>query len=79
MSKRRALYKADSVPTVLRYHHADGYLPSDMSAGTAEEIEEELRLTYVTMTRARDFLDITWPGALPKMVLEKGDRQTTGI
>ncbi len=42
-------------------HAADGCLPSDMSTGTAEEIEEELRLTYVAMTRARDFLYITWP------------------
>jgi DNA helicase-2/ATP-dependent DNA helicase PcrA len=42
-------------------HAADGNLPSDMSTGTAEEIEEELRLTYVAMTRARDFLYVLWP------------------
>jgi DNA helicase-2/ATP-dependent DNA helicase PcrA len=40
---------------------ADGYLPSDMSTGTAEEIEEELRVTYVAMTRARDHLYVLWP------------------
>ncbi|HEY88003.1 MAG TPA: ATP-dependent helicase [Dehalococcoidia bacterium] len=42
-------------------HAADGCLPSDMSTGTDEEIEEELRLTYVAMTRARDFLYVLWP------------------
>jgi len=36
-------------------------LPSDMATGSAEEIEEELRLTYVALTRARDHLYVTWP------------------
>ncbi len=42
-------------------HAADGCLPSDMGTGSDEEIEEELRLTYVAMTRARDFLYVSWP------------------
>lgn len=42
-------------------HAADGCLPSDMSTGSDQEIEEELRLTYVAMTRARDFLYVLWP------------------
>jgi len=42
-------------------HASDGCLPSDMSTGTTEEIEEELRLTYVAMTRARDHLYVLWP------------------
>ena len=42
-------------------HASDGNLPADMATGTAEEIEEELRLTYVAMTRARDFLYVLWP------------------
>jgi DNA helicase-2/ATP-dependent DNA helicase PcrA len=42
-------------------HAADGCLPSDMAAGSAEEIEEERRLAYVAMTRARNFLYVTWP------------------
>ncbi len=42
-------------------HAADGFLPSDMSTGTPEEIEEERRLTYVALTRAKDFLYVTWP------------------
>ena len=42
-------------------HASDGCLPSDMAAGSDEEIEEELRLAYVAMTRARNFLYVTWP------------------
>lgn len=42
-------------------HAADGCLPSDMATGSQSEIEEELRLTYVAMTRARDFLYVLWP------------------
>ena len=42
-------------------HAADGCLPSDMATGSEEEIEEELRLAYVAMTRARDKLYVTWP------------------
>jgi DNA helicase-2/ATP-dependent DNA helicase PcrA len=42
-------------------HAADGCLPSDMATGSQEELEEELRLTYVAMTRARDFLYLLWP------------------
>jgi DNA helicase-2/ATP-dependent DNA helicase PcrA len=41
-------------------HAADGVLPSDMSTGEAE-LEEERRLLYVAMTRARDRLVITFP------------------
>jgi DNA helicase II / ATP-dependent DNA helicase PcrA len=42
-------------------HAADGCLPSDLATGDDGEIEEELRLTYVAMTRARDFLYVLWP------------------
>ncbi len=42
-------------------HAADGCLPSDMSTDTAESIEEELRLAYVAMTRARNHLYVAWP------------------
>ncbi|HEV3083857.1 MAG TPA: ATP-dependent helicase, partial [Gemmataceae bacterium] len=41
-------------------HAADGVLPSDMSMGEAE-IEEERRLLYVAMTRARARLYVTFP------------------
>ena len=39
----------------------DGCIPSDMATGSAREIEEERRLLYVAMTRAKDELDIVLP------------------
>jgi DNA helicase-2/ATP-dependent DNA helicase PcrA len=42
-------------------HAADGNIPSDMSTGSEEEIEEERRLFYVALTRARDFLEVCFP------------------
>ncbi len=42
-------------------HASDGCLPSDMATDNDREIEEERRLAYVAMTRARNFLYITWP------------------
>jgi DNA helicase II / ATP-dependent DNA helicase PcrA len=42
-------------------HAADGMIPSDMATGDDEEIEEERRLLYVAMTRARDALHISFP------------------
>ena len=39
----------------------DGCIPSDMATGCAAEIEEERRLLYVAMTRARDQLELTLP------------------
>ena len=42
-------------------HAADGMIPSDMSTGNPDEIEEERRLLYVAMTRARNTLNIFFP------------------
>jgi DNA helicase-2/ATP-dependent DNA helicase PcrA len=42
-------------------HASDGCLPSDMATDNDKQIEEELRLAYVAMTRARNFLYVTWP------------------
>src|SRR3989454_1886872 len=39
----------------------DGCIPSDMATGSTEEIEEERRLLYVAMTRARDHLYLLQP------------------
>jgi DNA helicase-2/ATP-dependent DNA helicase PcrA len=42
-------------------HAADGNLPSDMALTDNEGIEEERRLLYVALTRARDSLTVTYP------------------
>jgi DNA helicase-2/ATP-dependent DNA helicase PcrA len=39
----------------------DGCIPSDMATGTEEEIEEERRLLYVAMTRAKSSLRLVRP------------------
>ncbi|MBS1191286.1 MAG: ATP-dependent helicase [Rhodocyclaceae bacterium] len=39
----------------------DGCLPSDLATGSLDEIEEERRLLYVAMTRAKDHLDLLIP------------------
>ena len=39
----------------------DGCIPSDLATGSSEEIEEERRLLYVAMTRARDTLTLIAP------------------
>jgi DNA helicase-2/ATP-dependent DNA helicase PcrA len=42
----------------------DGCIPSDLSTGRPEEIEEERRLLYVAMTRAREHLHLIHPQRL---------------
>ncbi|MFG0334408.1 MAG: ATP-dependent helicase [Maioricimonas sp. JB049] len=42
-------------------HAADGNIPSDMSTDSPEQIEEERRLFYVALTRAKDWLYVTVP------------------
>jgi len=40
---------------------ADGCVPSDLATGSTEELEEERRLLYVAMTRAKDDLHLLVP------------------
>jgi DNA helicase-2/ATP-dependent DNA helicase PcrA len=42
-------------------HAADGNIPSDLTTGSPEEIDEELRLFYVALSRAKRHLSVTFP------------------
>jgi DNA helicase-2/ATP-dependent DNA helicase PcrA len=42
-------------------HAADGMFPSDLGTGSRDEIEEERRLFYVALTRAREYLYLYAP------------------
>jgi DNA helicase-2/ATP-dependent DNA helicase PcrA len=53
--------KGQEWKSVFVLNAVDGCIPSDLAAGTTEEIEEERRLLYVAMTRARDQLDVIVP------------------
>jgi DNA helicase-2/ATP-dependent DNA helicase PcrA len=53
----------------------DGCIPSDMATGSAEDIEEERRLLYVAMTRAREQLHLVVPNRFfIKQQTQMGDR-----
>ena len=57
----------------------DGCIPSDMATGSPEEIEEERRLLYVAMTRAKDELDLIVPQRFYTFQQTKtGDRHVYG-
>lgn len=53
--------KGQEWKSVFVLNAVDGCIPSDLAAGTSEEIEEERRLLYVAMTRAKDRLSILLP------------------
>jgi len=53
--------KGQEWKSVFVLNAVDGCMPSDLATGSTEEIEEERRLLYVAMTRARDQLDIVAP------------------
>jgi DNA helicase-2/ATP-dependent DNA helicase PcrA len=57
-------------------HAADGNIPSDMATGTAEEVEEERRLFYVALTRAKDFLEVCVPMKYYAKKWATGDRHS---
>jgi DNA helicase-2/ATP-dependent DNA helicase PcrA len=53
--------KGQEWKAVLVLNAVDGCIPSDMATGSTEEIEEERRLLYVAMTRAKDRLALVVP------------------
>ena len=53
--------KGQEWKSVFVLNAVDGCIPSDLATGNADEIEEERRLLYVAMTRARDQLDMIVP------------------
>jgi len=57
-------------------HAADGNIPSDMATGSDDEIEEERRLFYVALTRAKDFLEVCVPMKYYAKKWATGDRHT---
>ncbi|WP_288381960.1 ATP-dependent helicase [uncultured Massilia sp.] len=53
----------------------DGCIPSDMATGNQDDIEEERRLLYVAMTRAREHLQLVLPNRFfIKQQASTGDR-----
>jgi DNA helicase-2/ATP-dependent DNA helicase PcrA len=53
--------KGQEWTSVYLLNTVDGCLPSDLSTGSTPEIEEERRLLYVAMTRAKDQLHLIVP------------------
>ncbi|RXF71997.1 ATP-dependent helicase [Hansschlegelia zhihuaiae] len=53
--------KGQEWKSVFVLNGVDGCMPSDLAVGSSDEIEEERRLLYVAMTRAKDQLSIVLP------------------
>jgi len=53
--------KGQEWKSVFVLNTVDGCIPSDLGVGTSDEIEEERRLLYVAMTRAKDSLNLVVP------------------
>jgi DNA helicase-2/ATP-dependent DNA helicase PcrA len=60
---------------------ADGWIPSDMATETEEQVEEERRLLYVAMTRAKDHLHLSYPSRFYTYGFkhQRGDRNMYAI
>ena len=53
--------KGQEWKSVFLLNTVDGCIPADLATGTSAEIEEERRLLYVAMTRAKDHLHLIVP------------------
>jgi DNA helicase-2/ATP-dependent DNA helicase PcrA len=60
-------------------HAVDGCMPSDMATGSQSQIEEERRLLYVALTRAKQFLHVLVPQRFYASQQQRsGDRHVYG-
>ncbi|MBI4259636.1 MAG: ATP-dependent helicase [Actinobacteria bacterium] len=59
-------------------HAADGNIPSDMATGTEDGVEEERRLFYVALTRARQALHVYAPLRYYHRRAERSDAHSYG-
>ena len=67
--------KGQEWKSVFLLNVVDGCIPSDLATGASAEIEEERRLLYVAMTRARDHLHLMVPQRFfPHGQQAQGDR-----
>jgi DNA helicase-2/ATP-dependent DNA helicase PcrA len=67
--------KGQEWKSVFVLNAVDGCIPSDMATGSAADIEEERRLLYVAMTRAKDQLWLMIPQRFyVQQQARKGDR-----
>jgi DNA helicase-2/ATP-dependent DNA helicase PcrA len=57
-------------------HAADGMIPSDMAVSDAAGVDEERRLLYVAMTRAKDTLYVYFPLRYYHARFAMGDRHS---
>jgi DNA helicase-2/ATP-dependent DNA helicase PcrA len=64
--------KGQEWKSVFLLNTVDGCLPSDLATGSTSEIEEERRLLYVAMTRAKDQLHLM----VPQRFYTHGQRST---
>ena len=64
--------KGQEWTSVFVLNTVDGCIPSDMATGSSAEIEEERRLLYVAMTRAKDQLHLI----VPQRFYTHGQRNT---
>jgi DNA helicase-2/ATP-dependent DNA helicase PcrA len=64
--------KGQEWTSVFLLNAVDGCLPSDLATGSTPEIEEERRLLYVAMTRAKDHLHLM----VPQRFFTHGQRST---